>query len=179
VGYTNAGKSTLLNLLTQSDVFVEHRMFATLDPSSRRLRLPREREVVINDTVGFIRDLPKELLAAFGATLEEIADSDLLVHLVDGAHPGHEAQIAAVEGILKQLGYADIRRLLVFNKADLLDADVRAERLAGRRAILISATSGLGIEELLGWIDEELPPRGRAGPGPALEPLRSRFQASN
>ncbi len=161
VGYTNAGKSTLLNLLTRSEVFVESRMFATLDPSSRRLRLPREREVVINDTVGFIRDLPKDLLAAFGATLEEIADSDLLVHLVDAAHPGHQAQIVAVEGILGDLGYASIPRLLVFNKLDLLDEQERAERLAGRDAMGISARSNLGVEALLRRIDGELPVRGR------------------
>jgi GTP-binding protein HflX len=171
VGYTNAGKSTLLNLLTRSDVFVEHRMFATLDPSSRRLRLPREREVVINDTVGFIRDLPKDLLAAFGATLEEIADSDLLVHLVDAAHPGHEAQIVAVEGILKKLGYDAIPRLLVLNKADLLDEQQLAERLAGRRALPISAKSGLGLEILVRRIDEALPYRARAkAETPNLEP---------
>jgi GTP-binding protein HflX len=167
VGYTNAGKSTLLNLLTRSEVFVESRMFATLDPSSRRLRLPREREVVINDTVGFIRDLPKDLLAAFGATLEEIRDSDLLVHLVDASHPGHEAQIVAVEGILKQLGYAEIPRLLVFNKADLLDEHERAERLAGRDALTISAATGLGIRELLRRIDDALPFRTRARAAPA------------
>ena len=161
VGYTNAGKSTLLNVLTRSDVFVEHRMFATLDPSSRRLRLPREREVVINDTVGFIRDLPRDLLAAFGATLEEIRDSDLLVHLVDAAHPGHEAQIVAVEGILDQLGYSGIPRLLVFNKADLLEEHERVERLAGRDALAISASNGSGISELLRRIDDSLHPSNR------------------
>jgi GTPase len=157
VGYTNAGKSTLLNLLTRSYVFVEQRMFATLDPSSRRLRLPREREVVINDTVGFIRDLPKDLLAAFGATLEEIRDSDLLVHVVDAAHPGRDAQIVAVDGILRQLGYAEIPRLLVFNKADLLDEPERAERVAGREALAISSITELGLPELLRRIDEMLP----------------------
>ena len=173
VGYTNAGKSTLLNLLTQSEVFVESRMFATLDPSSRRLRLPREREVVINDTVGFIRDLPKDLLAAFGATLEEISDSDLLVHLVDAAHPGHEAQIVAVEGILKHLGYAEIPHLLVFNKLDLLDEQQRAERLAGRDAIAISATTGRGIDGLLRRIDGALPHRGRIAASSATKsPVR-------
>lgn len=163
VGYTNAGKSTLLNLLTRSDVFVEPRMFATLDPSSRRLRLPREREVVVNDTVGFIRDLPKDLMAAFRATLEEIEDSDLLVHLVDGAHPQHEAHIEAVERILGELGYLGIPRLLVFNKADLVAAELRAARLAGRDGLWISARTGLGIEELLRRMDEALPATARAG----------------
>ena len=87
VGYTNAGKSTLLNALTNSDVYAEKKMFATLDPTSRRLRLPVEQEVIINDTVGFIRDLPETLVAAFRATLEEIGDSDLLVHIVDASNP--------------------------------------------------------------------------------------------
>jgi GTP-binding protein HflX len=161
VGYTNAGKSTLLNVLTRSDVFVEHRMFATLDPTSRRLRLPREREVVINDTVGFIRDLPPDLIAAFRATLEEIEDSDLIVHLVDGAHPNADARIGAVERLLKDLDYGEIPRLLVFNKADLLDEAARAERLAGRDALAISSTSGSGIPGLLERIERYLPHRRR------------------
>jgi GTPase len=167
VGYTNAGKSTLLNVLTRSEVFVEHRMFATLDPTSRRLRLPREREVVINDTVGFIRDLPKDLLAAFRATLEEIEDSDLVVHLVDAAHAGHEAQIAAVVRILGELGYADIPRLLVFNKADLLDEQARRDALAGRDAILLSATTGEGLGDLLARV-EHLLPEPASTPSPVL-----------
>lgn len=122
VGYTNAGKSTLLNTLTNSSVHAEQRMFATLDPTSRRLRLPREQEVIINDTVGFIRDLPPDLIAAFRATLEEINESDLLIHLVDSANPRVQQQIESVERILGDLGYERIPRLLVFNKADLLDA---------------------------------------------------------
>jgi GTP-binding protein HflX len=161
VGYTNAGKSTLLNVLTRSDVFVEHRMFATLDPTTRRLRLPREREVVINDTVGFIRDLPPDLLAAFRATLEEIDDSDLVVHLVDASHPGHESQIKAVEGILGDLGYGDIPRLLVFNKIDLLNDESRVDLLAGRDVLGISSTEGTGIDHLLESVDALLPPRAR------------------
>jgi GTP-binding protein HflX len=168
VGYTNAGKSTLLNVLTKSEVFVEQRMFATLDPSSRRLRLPREREIVINDTVGFIRDLPKDLLAAFRATLEEIADSDLLVHLVDMSHPRHEAQIKAVEAILTDLGDADIARMIVFNKADLVDPDRRAEILeAHKGSIAISAVKREGLTELLHAIDAGLRARKdvRAGIG--------------
>ena len=157
VGYTNAGKSTLLNVLTKSEVFVEQRMFATLDPSSRRLRLPREREVVINDTVGFIRDLPKDLLAAFRATLEEIADSDLLVHLVDMSHPRHEAQIKAVLSILEELGDSDIPRLLVFNKADLCDAEQRSEILAAHPgSIAVAAARREGVEDLLKAVDGRL-----------------------
>jgi GTP-binding protein HflX len=122
VGYTNAGKSTLLNILTASHVVAEKRMFATLDPTTRRLRLPREREVIINDTVGFIRDLPPDLLAAFRSTIEEIADSSLLVHLVDASNPRWEQQIASVERTLTELNLAEIPRLLVFNKADLIES---------------------------------------------------------
>ncbi len=157
VGYTNAGKSTLLNLLTRSEVFVEHRMFATLDPTSRRLRLPREREIVINDTVGFIRDLPKDLMAAFRATLEEIEDSDLIVHLVDASHPGYEAQIEAVGRILLDLDYDQIPRLLVMNKVDRLNAEDLAARLAARTALPISAIKRRGIDELLDAIGDALP----------------------
>ncbi len=121
VGYTNAGKSTLLNALTKSDVFTEDLLFATLDTSSRRLRFPREREVIITDTVGFIRSLPKSLLGAFKATLEEMRDADLLLHVVDASHPRFEDQIAQVRAILAELELGDKQELLVFNKADLLD----------------------------------------------------------
>jgi GTP-binding protein HflX len=121
VGYTNAGKSTLLNALTDSDVYAEKKMFATLDPTSRRLRLPIEQEIIINDTVGFIRDLPETLVAAFRATLEEISDSDLLVHLVDASNAQALAQIESVDKILNELKLNDIPQIVVLNKADLLD----------------------------------------------------------
>ncbi len=122
VGYTNAGKSTLLNTLTKSSVFTEDLLFATLDTSTRRLRFPREREVIITDTVGFIRSLPKSLMGAFRATLEELNDADLLLHLVDCANPRFEEQITQVEEILDELDLSMKPRLLVFNKNDLLPA---------------------------------------------------------
>ncbi len=134
VGYTNAGKSTLLNTLTQSKVYVEKKMFATLDPTSRRLRLPIDQEVIINDTVGFIRDLPDALVAAFRATLEEIADSNLLIHVVDASNPQLMAQIDSVEKILLDLKLSEIPRLLVLNKADLVDETTLE---AQRRKILV------------------------------------------
>lgn len=123
VGYTNAGKSTLLNALTHSEVFAEQRMFATLDPTSRRLRLPYEQEVIINDTVGFIRDLPETLVAAFRATLEEISDSDLLVHVVDVSNPRAPRQIESVEKILSDLGLGRIPQVVALNKSDLVPSD--------------------------------------------------------
>src|SRR5205807_10090322 len=125
VGYTNAGKSTLLNMLTSSKVVAEARMFATLDPTTRRLRLPREQEVIVNDTVGFIRDLPPDLIAAFRATLEEISDSDLLIHHVDASNPRLRQQLESVERILGELGHTGIPRLVAFNKADLLPPEDR------------------------------------------------------
>lgn len=145
VGYTNAGKSTLLNQLTRSDVYAERKMFATLDPTSRRLRLPYDQEVIINDTVGFIRDLPETLLSAFRATLEEIADSDLLVHVVDASNPRVMQQIASVNKILGELHFGEIPQLVVLNKADLLQSDeiVALQRQifldSGLEAVAISA----------------------------------------
>lgn len=121
VGYTNAGKSTLLNTLTDSKVYAEKKMFATLDPTSRRLRLPIEQEVIINDTVGFIRDLPEALVAAFRATLEEISDSNLLIHIVDASNSQCLAHIESVDKILGELELNQIPRLIVLNKVDLLD----------------------------------------------------------
>lgn len=121
VGYTNAGKSTLLNTLTQSKVYAENKMFATLDPTSRRLRLPIEQEVIINDTVGFIRDLPEALVAAFRATLDEIKDSDLLLHVVDASDPQCLTKIESVDKILSDLEVTNIPRLIVLNKSDLVD----------------------------------------------------------
>jgi GTPase len=126
VGYTNAGKSTLLNALTQSDVYAEKKMFATLDPTSRRLRLPYDQEVIINDTVGFIRDLPDALVSAFRATLEEIADSDLLVHVADASNPRVLQQVDSVTKIVQDLKLNDIPQLIVINKSDLVDEETIA-----------------------------------------------------
>lgn len=151
VGYTNAGKSTLLNTLTNSNVLAEQRMFATLDPASRRLRLPREREVIINDTVGFIRDLPKDLMAAFRATLEELQDSDVLVHVVDATSHLWENHVCSVRQILTELNLSEIPEILVFNKCDLLPPDEAANLVATNTAIGISA---LQKETLLTLVEE-------------------------
>ncbi len=127
IGYTNAGKSTLLNALTQSEVLTEDLLFATLDTSTRRLRFPMEREVIVTDTVGFIRKLPKSLMGAFKSTLEELEDADLLLHVVDLSNPRFEEQIEAVERILEELDLQSIPRLLVFNKVDRVpDTEVAA-----------------------------------------------------
>jgi GTP-binding protein HflX len=155
-GYTNAGKSTLLNSLTQGDALAADKLFATLDPISRRLRFPREREVIITDTVGFIRDLPEELVAAFRATLEEMADADLLVHVVDASDPDRDAEIRAVEGILADLGLglSDKPRVLVWNKADKLD-EADADML-GRDGFVVSALDRATLGPLLLGIEREL-----------------------
>jgi GTP-binding protein HflX len=162
VGYTNAGKSTLLNTLTKSSVFTENLLFATLDTSTRRLRFPREREVIITDTVGFIRSLPKSLMGAFKATLEELQDADLLLHLVDCATPRFEEQITQVEQILADLSLADKPRVLVFNKSDRLAemklknplAFMKVRQLARRfKAIYISALDAKSLDPLLGEME--------------------------
>jgi GTP-binding protein HflX len=166
VGYTNAGKSTLLNTLTRSDVLAEDRLFATLDPTTRRLRLPREREIIIADTVGFIRDLPRDLARAFRATLEELDEADLLLHVVDAADPAHEQQIAAVEAILADLGLAETRRILVMNKIDLLPEEERARiaRPGGDLpVVVVSARDGASTEPLLEAVESALASEGFAG----------------
>jgi GTPase len=158
VGYTNAGKSTLLNALTKSEVVAEQRMFATLDPTSRRLRLPHDQEIIVNDTVGFIRDLPKDLLAAFKATLEEMEESDLLIHLVDTSSPQLESQIASVNRILGELQLDAIPRLLVFNKIDLVDPEESKNRCEVYNAIPVSAIKRETLGRLVNEISERLNP---------------------
>ena len=155
VGYTNAGKSTLLNALTKSQVHAEQRMFATLDPTSRRLRLPREQEVIINDTVGFIRALPPDLLSAFRATLEEISESRLLIHAVDVSNPRWPQQVHSVKRILGELKLGDIPSLLALNKIDLiLPAELdgisrQAAQLDAGEVVAISAINPLTLTTLL------------------------------
>ncbi len=164
VGYTNAGKSTLLNALTSSAVFTEDLLFATLDTATRRLRFPCEREVIITDTVGFIRQLPPSLLGAFKSTLEELEDADLLLHVVDVANPRFAEQISAVEQILADLELAHIPRLLVFNKCDLIDS-AECEQLCRRfDAVAVSARQRETFAPLLTQLQQrfwsELPPGG-------------------
>jgi GTP-binding protein HflX len=156
VGYTNAGKSTLLNALTASTVTAEDRMFATLDPTSRRLRLPRDREVIINDTVGFIRDLPPDLITAFRATLEEMEGSNVLIHLVDASSTQIEEHIASVHKILDELNLSGIPRLLVFNKADLLSEEGIENMKLGFDAILISALDRQSLLPMIERLSEML-----------------------
>jgi len=156
IGYTNAGKSTLLNTLTKSATIVEDKMFATLDTASRRLRFPKEREIIITDTVGFIRDLPKDLMAAFKATLEELEDADLLLHLVDLSNPRFEQQIASVENILSDLKIKDKPRLMIFNKLDKISA-VEAENIISRYgAIGVSAIKPDTLQPLLNAIEQRI-----------------------
>jgi GTP-binding protein HflX len=150
VGYTNAGKSTLLNALTKSDVFTEDRLFATLDPKSSRLRFPRDTEAVITDTVGFIRELPKELVAAFRATLDELQEADILLHVIDAGNPAFEAQITAVEKILQDLDLIGKPTLRVFNKMDRVADRALLETLCGRfDAVAISALNPATLPPLM------------------------------
>ncbi len=162
VGYTNAGKSTLLNRLTRSDVLAENKLFATLDPTTRRLRFPAEREIILADTVGFIRNLPKELMDAFRATLEELEAADLLVHVADASHPDLLQQISAVETILAEMELDRVPRLLVLNKWDQLAAPARAELAdAFPLALPVSAKSGDGLNSLLEQLETDLLTRNR------------------
>ncbi|MBI3358166.1 MAG: GTPase HflX [Nitrospirae bacterium] len=156
VGYTNAGKSTLLNTLTKSDVKTENLLFSTLDTSTRRLRFPREKEVLLTDTVGFIEALPPDLLDAFQSTLDELKDANLLIHLVDIHSPRFETHIQAVHDILHKLGVEKADRLLVFNKIDLIDKE-RAENLCKRYgAIGISAQNSEMVSPLLSEIEKRV-----------------------
>jgi GTP-binding protein HflX len=166
VGYTNAGKSTLLNALTGADVLVKDILFATLDPTTRRLRLPTNQNVLLTDTVGFIRKLPHGLVEAFKATLEEVVRADLLLHVVDISHPQAEEQIAAVNAVLAEIGAGGKSTIMVFNKMDRLNpggtgAGGALNRLQERHqnAVTISATTGEGVASLLAEIGTQLRPK--------------------
>jgi GTPase len=156
IGYTNAGKSTLLNAMTGSEVEAENKLFMTLDPTSRRLRFPREGEVVITDTVGFIADLPPDLVAAFRATLEELADADLLLHVLDASDPRLEQKLEAVERLLNELHLEDIPRLRVLNKTDLLEPHEAAALARRFQAVPVSAVRRQGLADLVHAAEERL-----------------------
>ena len=156
IGYTNAGKSTLLRALTKTEVFVEQQMFATLDPAIRRMRFPNDREVVFVDTVGFIRELPKELLAAFRATLEEVSEAEVLLHLVDATSRDLKRQIEIVESTLSSLGMSDKPSLLVLNKIDRLTALEVSMLSNSLDAMAVSASTREGIAELLFELQQKL-----------------------
>ncbi len=157
-GYTNAGKSSLLNRLTGAGVLVENQLFATLDPTVRRAETPDGREYTLVDTVGFVRQLPHQLVEAFRSTLEEVAGSDLLLHVVDGAHPDPEGQISAVRSVLADVDATDVKEVIVVNKADIAEPEVidRLKR-AERYCIVVSARTGEGLEELRRVVAGELP----------------------
>jgi len=161
VGYTNAGKSTLFNALTHSEVLTSSKMFATLDPTVRAVRLPSRRRALLSDTVGFLRDLPPDLIAAFRATLEEVQEAALIVQVSDISNPNHASQDADVLKVLTDLGVQDRPRIQVFNKTDLLAQEdlatlLKANGRAGSK-VFTSAVTGYGLEDLLARMDAELP----------------------
>ena len=160
VGYTNAGKSTLLNKLTGADVLAKDILFATLDPTTRRLRLPSNQNVLLTDTVGFIRKLPHGLVEAFKATLEEVVQADLLLHVVDISHTQAEEQVAAVNAVLAEIGAGEKPTIMVFNKVDKLNGNGALSRLQERypHAVAVSATTGDGIPSLLAELGSQLRP---------------------
>jgi GTPase len=157
-GYTNAGKSSLLNRLTQAGVLVQNQLFATLDPTVRRSSTPDGREFTLADTVGFVRSLPTQLVEAFRSTLEEVGSSDVIVHVVDGAHPDPGAQLATVRDVIGDVGARELPEIVVFNKADVIDDD-RKLLLRGLEpdAVFVSAHTGEGIDELRARIADLLP----------------------
>jgi GTP-binding protein HflX len=160
VGYTNAGKSTLLNKLTGAAVLAKDILFATLDPTTRRLRLPTNQNILLTDTVGFIRKLPHGLVEAFKATLEEVVQADLLLHVVDVSHPQVDEQIAAVNSVLNEIGAGDKPTMMVLNKVDRLNGGNTLTRLHELypNSVAISAKTGAGVEELLSEISTQIRP---------------------
>jgi GTP-binding protein HflX len=160
VGYTNAGKTTLLNQLTGSERVAADRLFVTLDPAARLVSAPGHAPFILTDTVGFIRKLPHQLVAAFKATLEELAEADLLVHVVDASHPGLEEQMAAVESLLAELELAERPTIVALNKVDRLEGDGALPALTARfNAVALSARTGEGVGTLLERIGQEFRPR--------------------
>jgi GTP-binding protein HflX len=159
-GYTNAGKSSLLNRITDAGVLVDNSLFATLDPTVRRTRTTSGREYTIADTVGFVRHLPHQLIEAFRSTLEEVADADLILHVVDGSDDAPEEQIAAVREVLNEIGAGQVRELIVINKADVADPETVAALLRREpHAVVVSARSGRGFDDLMEAIEADLPSR--------------------
>ncbi|MBM9514953.1 GTPase HflX, partial [Desulfogranum marinum] len=156
VGYTNAGKSTLLNTLTKSEIQAEDLLFATLDPTSRRLRFPQDLEVIITDTVGFIRNLPADLLKAFESTLEELFEADLLLHVVDVSNPQWQQQVAVVEALLHELKLDDIPCLMVFNKIDRVDSEQVQKKIDQAGGVGISAINAATLPPLLETVENLL-----------------------
>ncbi|MCW3490712.1 GTPase HflX [Dethiobacter alkaliphilus] len=158
VGYTNAGKSTLLNALTNADVFAEDKLFATLDPTTRQVELPGGSMFLLTDTVGFIQKLPHHLVAAFRATLEEVLEADLLLHVVDTSHPQAAEQMNAVQNILQQLGAQELPAIVVFNKMDMPEAHANLSALAGEwpEHVAVSAKNQVGLDTLLEAISDNL-----------------------
>jgi GTP-binding protein HflX len=162
VGYTNAGKSTLLNRLTDAGVLVQDRLFATVDPTTRRLELPGGERVLVTDTVGFVKKLPHQLVQAFRSTLDEVAEADLLLHVVDASTPDPRAHMDAVRAVLREIGADDVPELIVFNKSDLIGSTSAdpddAKRLLQSHpgSVLLSAETGEGIDRLLDVIGERL-----------------------
>ena len=161
-GYTNAGKSSLLNRLTGAGVLVDDSLFATLDPSVRRARTPSGRWFTLTDTVGFVRRLPHQLVDAFRSTLEEVAQADLVLHVVDGSDADPQAQMSAVREVLAEIGAADVPEIVVINKADTADpVEVNGLQAKERDCVVVSALTGSGIDDLLATVDARLPRRDR------------------
>jgi GTPase len=156
VGYTNAGKSTLLNQLTQAGVLVEDRLFATLDPTTRRLQLPGGEAVLLSDTVGFVKRLPHQLVEAFKSTLETVGEADLLVHVVDASSPDPQRQIDAVRAVLSEIGANDVPELIVFNKADLAGEEAKHLIADHDGSVAVSALTGEGIDHFLQTLGDRL-----------------------
>jgi len=168
VGYTNAGKTTLFNALTRAGAYAADQLFATLDTTSRRVWLPEAGNVVISDTVGFIRDLPHGLVAAFRATLEETVRADLLLHVVDASSPARLEQSAQVDAVLAEIGAGEVPQILVWNKIDAagLEPGVERDEYGRIRRVFVSARSGAGLAELRGAIAEAASPRPARKPSP-------------